>query len=176
MLQFKTRPSRRRHSLPAENDVNGGEYQVELRAGQLSYSLRENASVQRHDLGRIRHGVSRKPRSACSEKDAPRRIPPAEVARQRNADDRAEAASVERIALNDHDRTAEPRRGPGWRWQIGPPHVAPGNHQSLRSSVSRAAAAAKASCDSPTASQTRSIAAVTSSGACLATYSRTARL
>ena len=167
---------RRPHALPAEDDVNGRENEVELRAGQFPHPLREDASVDGHELRGVRNGVLGKPGSARREQHTARRLGPTEIAGQRNADDSAEAAPVQGIVLDDHDRSAEARRGPSGRSEISPPHVTLGNHQSLRSSVSRAAAAVKPSGASPTASQTQSIAAVTSSGACLATYSRTARL
>jgi hypothetical protein len=103
-------------------------------------------------------------------------VGPSKVAGQRYAYDSANAAPVQGIPLYDHHRSSKSRTRSCGRRQIGPPYFSLRNHHSLRSRIRRAARETNGSiaCGSP--AQTRSIASVTCSPACRATYSLTASL
>ena len=75
-----------------------------------------------------------------AEQDVAGRLGPAQVAGERDADDGGDVAAVEGVTLDDDDGAPEAglrARGLG---QVGPPDLALGGHQSLRSKVRRAAA------------------------------------
>ena len=104
----------------------------------------------------------------------PGRVRPAQIARERDADRRGQPAPVQCIALNDDDRSAESRPRSRRLRQLGPAHIALGDHHSVRASTCLPAAARKASSVPPTSANTRFIASVTSSSAWRTRYSSSA--
>ena len=109
------------------------------------------------------------PSEACRVRrkaNVPWRRCPLQIACQRNADDGSDTATVERVALYDHDRASEPWLGATWLRQVCPPDISLGDrHQSLRLSIRREAVCTKRSAGSPISVSARSMASVTRSGA-----------
>lgn len=93
-----------------------------------------------------------------------------------NWDDGPDRALVEGIGLHDDDGSAEPRRGTGRITEVSPRAVALADHHSLDSRIVTVARRTNApgTASSRRAAIEASIASVTSSGACRATYSRSA--
>lgn len=162
--------------LPAQDDVEAGEQEVELRARELAGALRQDGLVERDHLRHVGDRVVGQARDARGQEGVARRVGPFEIAGERHAHNRGQPATVERIALHDHDRSPEAGPRSDRRRKLGPPDLALRDHHSVLSRTSRPAAATKPSSSRPTSSQTRSMASVTSSGAWRATYSRRAAL
>lgn len=168
------RPSRSLSS--SEDHIDPGKDQGKFRARQLPDALSQCVPIQRHHLGDIRHRVLRKSRNALRKSDVARCVRPPQVACQRRAHGGRDAAAIESVSLNHHYRPPVTRAGSGWRGKVRPPDLTLRDHHSLLSSTRRLAAETNSSVGCPSSAQTRSIASVTSSCACRATYSRTASL
>jgi len=160
----------------AEDDVYPGKYQVELRPRELPHALGEQGLVQGHDLGDVGDGVLGQTGESRGKRDVSRRVRPAEVTGEWNAHDGRDPAAVQGVSLYNHDRPSESRSGAGWVRELGPPDPALDDYQSLRSKMRRDAVETNESVGWPSLPQTRSMASVTRSGACRATYSARACL
>ncbi len=84
---------------------------------------------------------------------------------QRDADDRGNAAAVQRIRLDDNHGPPEPGTGACRRGQIRPPDLALRDYHSLLSRARREAGETNSSFASPISAQALFIASVTLSGA-----------
>jgi hypothetical protein len=119
--------------LSSKDDVDSGEHQFELGSDELASSFREVGLVQRHELGNVGDRLLREAGRARRKANVPRRRCPLQIACQGDADDGGDTASIERIALYDHDGTSEAWPGATWLWQVGPPDISLSDrHQSLR--------------------------------------------
>src|SRR5258705_849363 len=96
-----------KESLPTKNDVDAGEQQLHLGRRDLADAFREERFVERHNLRDIRHGVLGEAGRASTEPHVSRRVGPLEIACERYAHHRRDAASVQRVTLNDSDRPAK---------------------------------------------------------------------
>ena len=134
----------------SEDDIEPRQQQIELGPWKPAGTFIEQASVESDDLRGVGHRISRKTRRSCGQKHVARRVGPPQVARERHAHRRGEAASIQGVALHDHDRSSKPgARSDGGR-KIGPPDLALRDHHSTRSRTRRAAAARNSSDSAPT--------------------------
>ena len=147
----------------AEDDVDPGKHQFELRARDPAHALFEQRPVEGDDLRHVCHRILRQAGHPRREPHVTRSSLPPQVAGEWDADHRGNPASVQGVALHDDDRAPESGPGSGGCGQLHPAHVTLGDHHSTWTSRRRAAAARKASSCSPTSSQTRFMASVTSS-------------
>ena len=92
-----------------QNEGDPGQHEFQLLGRGPTDPLGEERSVDRDDLGNVGHRVLGKPGAFRRQEDVARSISPLEIARQRHADHRREAAPVQRIPLNHQDWTAKPR-------------------------------------------------------------------
>ena len=95
--------------LATQDDVDSGEDKQYFRGCKFSGAIAERVPVQRNDLGNVRYRGLRQTCVSGAETKVARRRGPFEIARQRNADDGRDAASIESIALHDDDRATETR-------------------------------------------------------------------
>ncbi len=79
---------------------------------QVPDPLGEQRPIERDDLRYVGDGILRQPRCPTREKHIPRCPSPGRVARQRHADDRGDAASIQRISLDHDDGPSEAGTGP----------------------------------------------------------------
>lgn len=153
-------------SSAPEDNIHPRKHEFELGSGELAGLFGKVGLVQRHQLGDIGDRVLWKPSHVGRQQDVPGRGRPLEVACQGHANDGRDAATVQRISLDDHDRTPEPGSGAPRLWQVGPPDFTLGDsHQSLRFSVRREATRTNWSAGSPISVSARFIASLTRSGA-----------
>jgi hypothetical protein len=117
----------------------------ELLVGELTDFLDQHRPIQCHDLRDIGHRSPRKASDLCTENHVTWGIAPLEAARQRNADDSGDAASVESVPLNDDDGPTKAGSGADGLADVGPPDLTLCNYQSARYITRRAALATKAS-------------------------------
>jgi hypothetical protein len=162
--------------LSSKDHIDSGEQQFQLSARELAHALGEKTPVQGHNLRDVRHRVAREPSEAGRERDVPGRDRPSKVAGQRHAHGSRDPAPVQGIALHNHNWPSKSRTGPRRSGQIGPPDFTLRDHHSLRSRIRRVADETNWSVGYPKSAHTRSMASVTSSGACRATYSLSASL
>ena len=170
------RPTASSHESTAEDDVYPRKHQLKLRPRELPRARGEEGLVQRHDLGDVGDGVLGQTCESWRKPHVSWRVRPAEVTGEWNAHDGRDPAAVQGVSLHNHDRPSESRSGAGWVRELGPPDLALGNYQSLRSKMRRDAVETNESVGWPSLAQTRSMASVTRSGACRATYSARACL
>lgn len=160
--------------LAGENEIDADQYQGKIRIAQVRGALGQEASIDGHDLGDVRHRVFRQTGALRGEKDVAGSCCPAQVARQRHDHGRGESARVERISLHDHDGTPEACTGAGWVGERCPAHITLANYHSLRSSARRPASASHSSGSAPSSTTTSSSAPVTERGSRRHTYSASA--
>lgn len=163
----------------AKNHIDPGQNQLQLGVRQLPYAIFKKIPIQRHNLRNIRHRVFFKSGKPGRKLNIPRRVRPSQIAGKRHACHGSDPAAVQRVSLHNHHRTPKTRAGPGKSWHIGPPDLGLRDHHSFRSKMRRAADETNPSLLSlgcPNSAQALSMASVTSSGACRATYSRIASL
>ena len=98
-----------RGALAPENEIDSGENGVELAAGDVPGPFGQESAVDRDDLRDVRHGIFRQSGRPRSQADVTGRVRQPEIARQRDSDDRSDAASIEGIAL--HDQHGPPKAG-----------------------------------------------------------------
>ena len=159
-----------RNFLPSEDNVDTGEEKSDLRRRNPTCRRLEQPSVQSNDLRHVGDRVLGETRRSRGEQHVAGCFGPAQIAGQGHADDGSQPAPVQGVALDDNNRPAKPRTGSRGLGQLNPANVTLGDHHSARCRIWLAAAVRKPS-SSPTSSQTRFIASVTSSGAWRATYS-----
>lgn len=93
-------------ALPAQDGVQAGKHQFQLHSRELSHVFIEHVFVERDHLRCIGYRILWQVRDAGSEKDVSWCIRPLHVRRQWDANDRGDSTAVERITLNDYDRSA----------------------------------------------------------------------
>ena len=101
---------------------------------------------------------------------------PPETARQRHAHHRRDAASIEGVALHDHDWSSKLGAGALGCGELGPEDVALSDYQSVRSRIFRVAAETNSSPGASSLPTYSSSLLATRSGSCRATYSLMASL
>jgi hypothetical protein len=117
-------------ALAPENEVHSGENGLKQAARNVAGPFGQEAAVDRDDLRDVRHGVLRqsgRPRSqahvaGCNCKP--------EVARQKDCNDRRDAAPIERVALHDQDGPSKAGARAGRLRQICPEDVPLGDDHS----------------------------------------------
>ena len=137
-----------------EYHVYPRKHQVKLRPWKLSHALSEQGLVQGHDLGDVGYGVLGQAGESWRKPHVPWRVRPADVAGEWNAHDSRDPAAVQGVPLHDNDRPSEARSGAGWLRELGPPDLALGNYQSLRSKMRREAVETNESVGWPSLAQT----------------------
>jgi len=170
-LPGPSRPTQYGRESATEDDVYPRKQQVKLGPRELPDALGKQGFVQGHDLGNVGDGVLGQAGELRGKLDISWRVRPADVAGERNAHDRCNLAAVQGVTLHNHDRASEARSGAGWLREFRPPDLALGNYHALRSKMQRDAVETNESVGWPSLAQTRSMASVTWSGACRATYS-----
>ena len=160
--------------LTTKDGVDGIQQQIELDQRNPARAFLKKPPVKGNDLSRVRDRVLRQTRHRSGQQHVSRRVRPPKVASQRDTDRRGQSAPVQCIALDDNDRSANPRPRANRRRQLGPADVALGDHHTVSVSTRLPAAARKASSFPPISPHTRFIASVTSSGVCRARYSSSA--
>lgn len=106
-------PSWAASSLAAKHYINPGKYRVELLASEFASASCQEGLVESHDLRGVGNGILRQAGCFRGQCDVARSCRPLEVARERNADDGANLALIERVALRYQHRAPEPRSRPG---------------------------------------------------------------
>jgi hypothetical protein len=160
----------------AQNYSDSRDDKVELAAGNLAHALSKLLFIGCDEKGNVSYGVLGKTRHARAQNHVPGRVPPLQIASQRNTDC-ADSAGIDGIALNDQHWTPVARSRRNWLAQICPPDLTLCDHHSVRLMTRRAAPTRKASnSPSPTSPITRFICSVTRSAAWWPTNSVNARL
>src|SRR5438876_3555004 len=95
--------------LTAEDDVDTGQHQRQVAYSDLADEFVEQAAIDGDNLRHIGYRVVRQASVASREKDVARSVGQAQAARQRHDHNSGDTAAVERVALHDQNRTAEPR-------------------------------------------------------------------
>ena len=120
-----------RGRFPTENEVDPSQDETEGAGRHLTDPPREQAPVDRDDLGYVRHRILRQSGHPMSQKHVARGVGQTEVARERHHDDCADTASVECVSLDDENGPSQTRTGADGSWQIRPEDVSLGDYHSL---------------------------------------------
>ena len=155
--------------LASEYEIDAVEQELDFGVGDLADALRENRTIDCDDLRDVGDRVVLETGPLGVQQHIAGSGCPAEIARERNDNNRRDAARVERVPLNDYDGPLEPgSRAP----RIGerrPADIALSNYHSLRSSARRPASAVQSSTSLPSWSTSSSSDRVTLSGSRRAT-------
>jgi hypothetical protein len=151
--------------LFAKDSVDPREHQSKFGEWQPAHARRQQILVDTYDLRHVSYGILRQSRKTRCKMEVPWGQGPFEIAGQRNADNRSNAAPIEGVTLHHNDRPTETRTGACWRREIRPPDLTLRDYHSLRSRVRRAAEDTNTSLVSPASVHARFMASVTSSGA-----------
>src|SRR5450830_125407 len=111
----------------------------------MTDSLREQSSVDRDYLGYVCDRILRQPGHAVAQKDVARSFSQAKVARQRHDDNRADAASIECISLDDENGPSQTGTGTNRIRKVGPEDLALSDYHSLDRRARRPAFQTKSS-------------------------------
>jgi len=97
----------------AKDHINAEKHQLELLLGQRSDSIGEGPTVESDDLRDVGDRVLGQAGKPGTEQDVDRRLGPAQVAGQRDADDGGDVAAVKGVPLDDDDWALEAGLGAG---------------------------------------------------------------
>ena len=92
-----------RRALTPEHEIDSGEDGLEEALRKVPGPFGQEPAVDRDDLRNVRHGIFRQSGRSRSQADVTGRVSQPEIARQRDSDDRSDAAPIEGIALHDQD-------------------------------------------------------------------------
>lgn len=121
---------------------------------KFSNAVGQDALIQRDDKGDVGNGVLGQSGFPLRKQHIPRRVGPFQVAGEWHADYCADAAAIDRVALNDDDGSPVSRFRSRGLFEIRPPHLRLFDYHSTRRMTRRAARLLNGSDSSPTAATT----------------------
>ncbi len=134
-----------RSRVPTQDEVDAPEDEPECTGCDMTDSLREQSSLDRDDPGYVRDRILRQPGHAVAQKDVAWSFSQPEAARQRHHDNRADAASIECISLDDKNGPSQTGTRTNRIRKVGPEDLALRGYHSLDRRVRRPASRTKSS-------------------------------